>query len=44
MKCAVQYYTADEILYMKDKGELSSNILNTVNENSNPIVAIYHIK
>lgn len=43
-KCAIQYYTADEILYMKDRGELSASILSTINENSNPVVAIYHIK
>lgn len=43
-KCAIQYYTADEILYMKDRGELSASILSTINENSNPVIAIYHIK
>lgn len=41
---AVQYYTADEIIFMKNEGELSNTKFESINENSNPVLAIYILK
>lgn len=41
---AVQYYTADEIIFMKNEGELSNTKFESIDENSNPVLAIYTLK
>lgn len=41
---AVQYYTADEIIFMKKEGELSNTKFESIDENSNPVLVIYTLK
>lgn len=41
---AVQYYTADEINFMKKEGDLSNTKFESVNEDSNPVLAVYTLK
>lgn len=43
-KIALQYYTAPEILYLKEHSQFREKILNSVEEESNPILVLYHLK
>lgn len=43
-KIALQYYTVPEIQYLKEQVQFKEEMLNSIKEESNPILIFYHLK